>query len=123
MTCRGRPAILWLQGGMHRVCSFMLLARLQDICRDLQNCTYSLVTRTACGMLLSLCLHAERFFYFVYWRSFEITVYYAVSVCKYAQSTTGGLPILLFVCGLCPVSAEEEFEKDAIVLEQSWKLP
>lgn len=62
MTCRGRSAFLWLQGGMHRVCSFMLLARLQDICRDLQNCTYSLVTRTACGMLLSLCLHAERFF-------------------------------------------------------------
>lgn len=65
------------------------------------------------------CLHMQSGLYFVYWRACEITICYAISVCKYAYCTTGGLPVIC-VCGLCPVSAEGEFEKDTIVVE--WKF-
>ena len=41
---------------------------------------------------------------------------YPISVCKYAYCTVGGLPIIC-VCGLCPVSAEGELEKETIVVE------
>ena len=62
------------------------------------------------------CSHMLGGFYFLSSKASEIAICYGFSVCKYSHCMAGGLPIIC-VCGLCPVSAEGEFEKDAIVAE------
>ena len=58
----------------------------------------SVVTHSACGILLSLSSHAE-WFVFPILRASKVTACYAVSICKYAHCPTAGC--LLFVCVGC----------------------
>lgn len=51
----GRPTFLWMHGDIHQVCNFTALACLQ------WNPASSVVTQTACGILMSLFSHAEWF--------------------------------------------------------------
>lgn len=103
----GKPAFSRLPGGIK-------CAILQSlfVCK---KCDSSAATHAACGVLLSPSSHAEWFVLRTLGEPLR-RLFVMLSLCKYACCTTGGLPII-WVCGLCPVSAEGEFEKDGIVVE------
>lgn len=103
MASVARLAFLWLQGGMHQGRSCMVLACLQSIFA----CT---ILPFRWWLFDLYYFHMQSRFYFLYSRACEITVCYAISVCKYAFCSVDGLPIIC-VCGLCLVSAEGEFRE------------
>lgn len=105
-----KRSFLWMHGDKSSVQFYsagLSAVKSCQLCGDSHCIWHTIVTVFTCGVVCVL------------YTACEITVCYAISVCKYAYCTTGGWPVIC-MCGLSPVSAEGEFEKDTIVVE--WKF-